>query len=236
MNSLNNFSFAIIVGGVGGWIVLSTNATSITIGVLVAFTTYSRQFTRPLNDLANQFNTILSAVAGAERAFEVMDQEEEEVDKSKRNVKQVKGDIVFNNVSFSYNEEEHVLHHISFHVKPGQSVALVGPTGAGKTTIISLLARFFKEDDGDILLDGQSMNLLSSSSIRSHLGMVLQDSYLFETTIRENIRYGKLDATDQEVEEIAKLANAHSFIEDLPEQYDTLIKGNGQALVKDNAN
>ncbi|WP_058308864.1 ABC transporter ATP-binding protein [Gracilibacillus massiliensis] len=228
MNSLNNFSFAIIVG-LGGWIVLSSNATSITIGIIVTFTTYARQFTRPLNDLANQFNTILSAVAGAERAFEVMDQEEEELDKAKKDIKQVKGDIVFRNVTFAYKDED-VLTDISFHAKPGQTVALVGPTGAGKTTIISLLARFFEEVSGEILLDGQSMKTLTNKSIRNHLGMVLQDSYLFETSIRENIRYGNLDATDQEVEEASRLANAHSFIEQLPKQYDTLLEGNGQGI------
>ncbi|SHM68369.1 ABC transporter ATP-binding protein [Gracilibacillus kekensis] len=229
MNSLNNFSFAIIVG-LGGWIVLSTSATSITIGIIVTFTTYARQFTRPLNDLANQFNTILSAVAGAERAFEVIDQDEEELDKGKKDIHKVKGDIVFRNVSFSYQEEEAVLTNVSFHAKPGQTVALVGPTGAGKTTIISLLARFFEEVSGEILLDDQSMKTLTNKSIRNHLGMVLQDSYLFETSIRENIRYGNLDATDNEVEEAAKLANAHSFIEQLPNKYDTLLEGNGQGI------
>ncbi|WP_018931724.1 ABC transporter ATP-binding protein [Gracilibacillus lacisalsi] len=229
MNGLNNFGFAIIVG-VGGWIVLATNATAITIGVIVTFTTYARQFTRPLNDLANQFNTILSAVAGAERAFEVIDQEQEETNQQKQDIDKVKGDVVFRDVSFSYHTDEHVLHNISFHVKPGQTVALVGPTGAGKTTIISLLARFFEEQAGDILLDGYSMKNLTNKSIRSQLGMVLQDAYLFDTTIRENIRYGKLNTTDQEVEEAAKMANAHTFIEQLPNQYDTVLEGNGQGI------
>ncbi|MGN8645931.1 ABC transporter ATP-binding protein [Gracilibacillus sp. HCP3S3_G5_1] len=229
MNGLNNFGFAIIVG-VGGWIVLATNATSITIGVIVTFTTYARQFTRPLNDLANQFNTILSAVAGAERAFEVMDQEEEETEKAKQDINYVKGDIIFRHVFFSYQTDEHVLQDISFHAKPGQTVALVGPTGAGKTTIISLLARFFEEQEGDILLDGHSMKQLTNKSIRRHLGVVLQDSYLFDTTIRENIRYGKLDASDREVEEAAKMANAHAFISQLPNQYDTILEGNGQGI------
>ncbi|MGP4039385.1 ABC transporter ATP-binding protein [Gracilibacillus sp. D59] len=229
MNGLNNFGFAIIVG-VGGWIALATNATTITIGIIVTFTTYARQFTRPLNDLANQFNTILSAVAGAERAFEVMDQDEEETNQEKQDIHHVKGDVTFRHVSFSYNSGEHVLQDISFHAKPGQTVALVGPTGAGKTTIISLLARFFEEQEGEILLDGQSMKNLTNKSIRSHLGIVLQDAYLFDTTVRENIRYGKLHATDQEVEEAAKLANAHAFIEQLPKQYDTVLEGNGQGI------
>ncbi|SFL66969.1 ATP-binding cassette, subfamily B [Gracilibacillus orientalis] len=228
MNGLNNFGFAVIVG-FGGWVVLATNATTITIGIIVTFTTYARQFTRPLNDLANQFNTILSAVAGAERAFEVMDQEEE-TDHKKQDIQHVKGDVAFRHVSFSYHTDEHVLQDISFHAKQGQTVALVGPTGAGKTTIISLLARFFEEQEGEILLDDQSMRNLTNKSIRSHLGIVLQDSSLFDTTVRENIRYGKLNATDQEVEESAKMANAHAFIEQLPKQYDTVLKGNGQGI------
>ncbi len=229
MNGLNNFGFAVIVG-VGGWIVLATNASSITIGIIVTFTTYARQFTRPLNDLANQFNTILSAVAGAERAFEVMDQEADETNQKKQDIHRVKGDVAFRHVSFSYHTDEHVLQDISFHAKPGQTVALVGPTGAGKTTIISLLARFFEEQEGDILLDGHLMSNLTNKSIRSHLGVVLQDSYLFDATVRENIRYGKLNATDQEVEEAAKMANAHTFIEQLPKQYDTMLEGNGQGI------
>ncbi|UOQ50067.1 ABC transporter ATP-binding protein/permease [Gracilibacillus caseinilyticus] len=229
MNGLNNFGFAIIVG-VGGWIVLYTDAEAITIGIIVTFTTYARQFTRPLNDLANQFNTILSAVAGAERAFEVMDQDEEELYQGKRELEQVKGEVIFDHVSFSYNEEEQVLRNVSFHAEAGQTVALVGPTGAGKTTIISLLARFFMEREGEILLDGVPLSELSNRSIRKHLGMVLQDSYLFDTTIRENIRYGKLDATDQEVLEAARLANADAFIQQLPEQYDTVLEGNGRGI------
>lgn len=228
MNTLNNFSFAIIVG-IGGWIVLSTNATSVSIGIIVTFTTYARQFTRPLNDLANQFNIILSAVAGAERVFEVMDEEPEER-KKKQSLTNVDGDVLFQTVTFSYNEEEKVLRNVSFHAKPGQTIALVGPTGAGKTTIISLLAGFYQHYNGSILLDGQDISAISYASLRDQLGIVLQDAYLFDTTIRENIRYGKLDATDEEVMTAAKLANAHSFIEQLPDQYDTILEGNGHGI------
>lgn len=228
MNTLNNFSFAIIVG-IGGWVVLSTNATSVSIGIIVTFTTYARQFTRPLNDLANQFNIILSAVAGAERVFEVMDEEPEER-KKKQSLTNVDGDVLFQKVTFSYNEEEKVLRNVSFHAKPGQTIALVGPTGAGKTTIISLLAGFYQHYKGSILLDGQDISAISYASLRDQLGIVLQDAYLFDTTIRENIRYGKLDATDEEVMTAAKLANAHSFIEQLPDQYDTILEGNGHGI------
>ncbi|MDX8045144.1 ABC transporter ATP-binding protein [Gracilibacillus sp. S3-1-1] len=229
MNGLNNFAFAIIVG-IGGWIVLATNSTTITIGIIVTFTTYARQFTRPLNDLANEFNMVLSAIAGAERAFELIDQDTEAKEEGKQALSTIQGDIEFKDVSFSYKDNEHVLQSISFHAKPGQMIALVGPTGAGKTTILSLLTRFFQEQAGEILLDGQPMKQLTNQSIRSHLGIVLQDTYLFDTTIRENIRYGKLSATDQEVEDAAKLANAASFIERLPNKYDTVLEGNGQGI------
>lgn len=229
MNSLNNLGFAIIVG-LGGWIVLATNTTTVTIGIIVAFTTYARQFTRPLNDLANQFNMILQAIAGAERAFEVMDVGEEEPDKNKKKLSTVKGDISFQHVSFSYQEEEVILKNISFRAHPGEKIALVGPTGAGKTTIISLLSRFYEENEGDIFLDGHSMKTLDYQSIRQHMGIILQDAYLFETSIRENIRYGRLDATDEEVEQAAKMANAHDFIDRFPEKYDTVLKGNGQGI------
>lgn len=229
MNTLNNFSFAIIVG-IGGFIALSTNQTTVSIGIIVTFSTYARQFTRPLNDLANQFNTILSAVAGAERVFEIVDEDKEETSVDKIEMKKLDGEVVFDQVSFAYNKEEPILKNISFYAKKGESIALVGPTGAGKTTIISLIARFYEEDEGTIWMDGQDAKTLSNESIRKELGIVLQDAYLFDTTIRENIRYGKLDASDKEVEQAAKLANAHSFIEQLPNQYDTMLEGNGHSI------
>lgn len=228
MNSLNNLSFAIIVG-VGGWIAITSNSATISVGVIVAFSTYARQFTRPLNDLANQFNVILSAVAGAERAFEIMDEPEEEVE-AKKALTSWRGEVTFKNVTFAYNESEKVLNNVSFQANPGEMIALVGPTGAGKTTIISLLSRFYEENQGEILLDGKQASLMSKESIRDHLGIVLQDSYLFDTTIRENIRYGRLDATDEEVEQAATLANASSFIKQLPDGYDTILSGNGNGI------
>ncbi|WP_423808696.1 ABC transporter ATP-binding protein [Pontibacillus yanchengensis] len=226
LNLLNNLSFALIVG-LGG--VFALNGW-ISIGVIVTFTTYSRQFTRPLNDLANQFNVILSAVAGAERVFHIMDEPREtEDEKDVEQVTSIEGKVQFRNVSFAY-EDQPTLSDIDFDVNPGETVALVGPTGAGKTTIISLLSRFYNPDEGEIYVDGKSISSISRKSLRNHLGMVLQDSFLFEATIRENIRYGRLNATDKEVKEAAKKANANRFIKSLPEGYDTMLHSDGQRI------
>lgn len=227
MNMLNNVSFAIIVGA-GGMLALNG---MITIGVIVTFTTYSRQFTRPLNDLANQYNMILSAVAGAERVFQILDEEEEEIQDAKAaEMDRMKGDITFRSVDFSYEKEQPILRDISFHAAPGDTVALVGPTGAGKTTIISLLSRFYEHESGSILIDGKDIKSITRKSIRRQMGIVLQDSMLFHTTIRENIRYGKLDASDEDVEKVAKAAHAHDFITRLPDGYDTVLDSDGKGI------
>ncbi|WP_411790550.1 ABC transporter ATP-binding protein [Halobacillus rhizosphaerae] len=227
MNMLNNVSFAIIVGA-GGLLALQG---AITIGVIVTFTTYSRQFTRPLNDLANQFNMILSAVAGAERVFQIIDeQEEREDEKEAIRLNDMKGDIEFKSVDFAYEDEQQTLKDINFHAAPGQTVALVGPTGAGKTTIISLLSRFYETDTGSILIDGKEITSITRDSLRSQMGVVLQDSTLFHTTIRENIRYGRLQAANEEVEQAAKSAHAHEFISNLPEGYDTVLDSDGKGV------
>lgn len=228
MNMLNNASYAVIVG-VGGLLALKSGAVSI--GVIVIFVEYSRQFTRPLNDLSNQFNTLLSAIAGAERVFEVLDEEREEVDeKTASTIKEIKGEVLFKQVSFSYESDKEILKDISFKGNPGETIALVGPTGAGKTTIIQLITRFYDATTGSILVDGHEIKKIKRESLRSHMGFVLQDSYLFEGTIRENIRYGRLNATDEEVENAAKMANAHSFIDHLPEGYDTILSANGNGI------
>ena len=227
MNMLNNLSFAIIAF-VGGILALKG---FVTIGTIVVFTEYSRQFTRPLNELANQFNTILSAVAGAERVFEILDEEEEEAnDKIGKQPESFVGEIEFKNVSFAYTEDQQTIHNISFHAKPGEMIALVGPTGAGKTTIINLLARFYDTNDGTILIDGTDIRLINRIALRRNMGFVLQDAYLFQGTIMENIRYGRLDATDEEVIEAAKMANAHSFIMKLPNQYNTVLRQDGRGI------
>ncbi|MCD5325708.1 MULTISPECIES: ABC transporter ATP-binding protein [Pontibacillus] len=226
MNMLNNVSFAIIVGA-GGYLAVKG---SISVGVIVTFTTYSRQFTRPLNDLANQFNMILSAVAGAERVFQVMDEAPEAKEGKESRLTNVKGDVRFESVSFAYEEDQATLHKIDLHAKPGDTVALVGPTGAGKTTIISLLLRFYDPDQGRILVDQKDTKQITRESLRTQMAVVLQDSFLFETSIRENIRYGKLDATNEEVEKAAQEANAHSFICKLPDGYDTILQSSGASI------
>lgn len=227
MNMLNNVSFTIIVG-VGG--ILAVKGV-VSIGVIVTFTTYSRQFTRPLNDLANQFNMILSAIAGAERVFQIMDEEKEAVDETEAvDISSLDGEIVFDHVSFSYEEDVATLKNVSFRAAPGQTVALVGPTGAGKTTVISLLSRFYDADEGTIFVDGEDIKNITRRSLRKQTGFVLQDSVLFRTSVRENIRYGNLIATDEEVVEAAKKANAHDFIIKLPDGYDTVLSSEGSDL------
>ena len=229
MNLLNNLSF-IVIAAVGGYLALE-GLGGVTIGVIVIFAEYSRQFTRPLNDLANQFNTLLSAVAGAERVFSILDEEEEGVDeKGAGELRDVRGEVDFERVSFSYDEDDQTIHDISFHAKKGETIALVGPTGAGKTTIINLLARFYEPNGGRILIDGQDIQRMTRTSLRKHMGFVLQDSFLFQGTIRENIRYGRLEASDEEVVEASELANAHSFIMKLPNQYDTVLTQDGSGI------
>ncbi|KUP09786.1 multidrug ABC transporter ATP-binding protein [Bacillus coahuilensis m2-6] len=227
MNLLNNASFAVIafVGGI-----FAINGY-ITIGVMVIFAEYARQFTRPLNDLANQFNTLLSAIAGAERVFDILDEVEEEADEDNVFTEQLKGKVEFKNVSFGYEEgEAHTLHQVSFVANRGETIALVGPTGAGKTTLINLVSRFYDPDEGEIQLDGKNSLTISRHVLRRQMGFVLQDTFLFQGTILENIRYGRLNATDEEVIEAAKKANAHSFIERLPEGYQTKISHDGGGI------
>lgn len=227
MNVLNNLSFAVIAG-VGG--ILAFNDV-ITIGTIVIFAEYARQFTRPLNDLANQFNTLLSAVAGAERVFDIMDEEEEMKDEGNAvELEKITGDVRFSDVSFSYEEDGDTVNNVSFHASPGETVAFVGPTGAGKTTMINLLSRFYDADSGSILIDGHEIKTIKRESLRKHMAFVLQDSFLFHGTIRENIRYGRLDATDEDVVEAAKLANAHSFIMKSADGYDTFIDADGGGI------
>ncbi|KIL48243.1 ABC transporter ATP-binding protein [Jeotgalibacillus soli] len=229
MNFLNNISFAMIAL-VGGILALNGNG-SISIGVIVIFVEYARQFTRPLNDLANQFNTLLSAVAGAERVFDIMDEEEERKDeKNAIEIDQLYGRVEFLNVSFAYEKGEDTVSDISFSVSPGETIAFVGPTGAGKTTMINLLSRFYDANEGVVFIDDRDITTIKRSSFRRHMAFVLQDSFLFEGTIRENIRYGRLDASDEEVEKAAELANAATFIRRMPKQFDTLIQADGQGI------
>lgn len=223
MNALNNMSFA-IVAGIGGLLALNGY---VTIGTIVIFTEYARQFTRPLNDLANQFNTVLSAIAGAERVFAIMDEPDEE-DKGIRDIK-LQGAVAFRNVSFKYNPEaeKDTLHDVDFAIQPGQTVALVGPTGAGKTTIMQLIARFYDVRSGTVEFDGRDVRTIARETLRSQMAFVLQDPFLFEASVYDNIRYGKLDASNEEIVEAAKKANAHDFIMKLPEGYNTVLSADG---------
>ncbi len=222
MNMLNNISFT-IVAGAGGILALTTNGV-VTVGTIVVFAEYARQFTRPLADLSNQLNQVLSAIAGAERVFQILDTPAESND-GKITDKTIEGHIEFKDVTFSYSKEQHhpTIKNLSFEVNSGESVALIGATGAGKTTVMQLLARFYETDKGQILVDGENIKDYSRSNIRSQTAFVLQDPYLFEATIRENIRYGRMDATDDEVVEAAKVANAHDFIMSLEQGYDTVL-------------
>lgn len=227
MNMINHFSF-ILLAAIGGWMVLKGWTM---VGVIISFLNYSKQFSRPINDLANQYNMIQSGIAGAERVFEVMDsQTEYESGSGSGQLNDVQGEVVFDNVSFRYTDEVPTLNGISFTARPGDLIALVGPTGAGKTTIINLLTRFYDIDEGRIAIDGRDIRDLDKDSLRSRLGIVLQDVYLFSDTVRENIRFGRLDATDEEVEAAAKLANADGFIRKLPDGYDARLSAGGGNL------
>ncbi|MEK5185536.1 ABC transporter ATP-binding protein [Solibacillus sp. FSL W7-1324] len=225
MNTLNSLSFAIVAlaGGIFAYY------GHISIGTIIIFTEYARQFTRPLNDLANQFNTVLSALAGAERVFLIMDEKEDEIDGE--NV-ELLGNVRFQNVSFQYDTQASspTLSNVSFEVKSGQSVALIGQTGAGKTTIMQLLTGLYEKTDGKIVFDDMEIEEISKASLRSQMAFVLQDPFLFEMSIKENIRYGKLDATDEEIYEAAKKANAHTFIDKLPDKYDTILSADGSQI------
>ncbi|GAA0126257.1 ABC transporter ATP-binding protein [Clostridium sp. CTA-19] len=227
MNVINNIGFA-VVAGVGGILAVRN---MITVGIIASFLSYSRQFTRPLNDLANIFNTLQSAVAGAERVFEVLDENEEDKDRlNAREISNLKGNVIFENVSFGYREDVLILKNVSFHIKAGSNIALVGPTGAGKTTIVNLLARFYDVSKGKILIDGVDIRDYKRDNLRKCFGIVLQDTYLFSGTIMENIRYGRLEATDEEVEKAVIMANADVFIRRMQKGYETVLLDGGSNL------
>ena len=225
MNMINNITY-LIVAVAGGYLVINSVTGAITVGVVFSFLLYMKNFARPISEIANLFNTIQSALAGAERVFQVMDEEPEQDAPEAKDVTDIEGNIEIQDVTFSYIPGKPVLKHATITAKKGEQVAIVGPTGAGKTTIISLLTRFYDKDSGQILIDGKPIESITRNSLRRTVGMVLQDTYLFSESVRENIRYGRLDATDEEVERAARMANAHSFIIHLPQGYDTVLADN----------
>lgn len=242
---INNALYATITL-LGGILVLTTN--SLGIGTFFTFLSYTKQFRQPIDQIMNQMNNIFSALAGAERVFEIMDMESE-VDEGTVTLSEeitqegkkwywidgekkiaVQGNVVFNNVNFSYVPEKQVLKNINLYANPGQKIAFVGSTGAGKTTITNLINRFYDIQEGSITYDGIDIKRIKKSDLRKSLAIVLQDTHMFTGTVMDNIRYGRLDATDEECIEAAKLASAHSFIRRLPDGYNTVITGDGGNL------
>ncbi len=258
---LGNVSY-VVCAIVGGALALS-GLTGLTLGKLASFLTFNKSFNMPINQVSQQFNSIVMAMAGAERIFQMLDEKPEAddgyvtlvnvkeengklVETPKRTGRwawrhehqadhsvdyvELQGDVVFDGVDFGYNDDKIVLHDVKLYAQPGQKIAFVGSTGAGKTTITNLINRFYDIQDGKIRYDGINVNKIKKADLRRSLGIVLQDTHLFTGTVMENIRYGKLDATDEEVVAAAKLANAHGFIKRLPEGYDTVLSGDGANL------
>lgn len=258
---IGNVSY-VLCAIVGGLMALMGGGT-LTVGALASFLTFNKSFNMPINQVSQQFNAIIMALAGADRIFKLLDEEPETDDgyvtlvrARKENGKlvetdentglwawkhyhqadntttyvELKGDIVMDHVDFGYTEEKTILHDIVLYARPGQKIAFVGSTGAGKTTIMNLLTRFYDVQDGKIRYDGININKIKKASLRQSLGMVLQDTHLFTGTVKENIRFGKLDATDDEIVAAARLANADGFIRRLPNGYDTMLTGGGANL------
>lgn len=226
MQNLNTINYAII-GVIGGFLTINHG---LSVGNLGAYVNMTRTLGRPINELANQYTILQSALAAAERIFELMDWNLESRNDTDITLDTVKGDVVFEDVRFSYKPGVEVLKGVSFWAKRGQKIAFVGSTGSGKTTLINLISRFYDISQGSITLDGRELNTIDRYDLRKHIAMVLQDTHLFTGSILENIRYGNLDATDTQCIEAAKLANAHHFIERLEFGYDTIISGSGSEL------
>ncbi|MFA6938035.1 MAG: ABC transporter ATP-binding protein [Treponema sp.] len=203
---------------------------SISIGTYVAFGTYIGMFWQPIQNLSNFYNQLVTNISGAERVFEIMDTKPEITDKQNAAViPSIKGEVEFRNVSFAY-DKKNVLHNVSFKIKPGETIALVGPTGAGKTTVVNLISRFYDASQGDVLIDGHNIKNVTIESLRKQMGVMTQDNYLFSGTVKENIRYGKLDATDDEIISAAKSVHADDFISKLKGGYDTVLTERGGGL------
>ena len=226
MHNISLISYAITLG-VGGILIVLRGFTP---GALTVFANYSKQFSMPISQLSQQVSTLFAALAGAERVFNVMDEAPEQADAEDAVDDDIKGHVIMENVTFGYNPDKTVLKNISLYARPGQKIAFVGSTGAGKTTITNLLNRFYDIEEGTITIDGKPLKSYKREFLRKNIAMVLQDTHLFTGTVRENIRYGRLDATDDEVIAAAKTASAHSFIMRLENGYDTVLEGDGANL------
>ena len=226
MGNISKVSYS-LTAGIGGVLCV---LGKFDVGGLAIFVNYASQFARPINELSQQVSTVFSALAGAERVFQVMDEAPEEPDAENAVDPVIEGHVVLDDVTFGYVPEKTVLRHISLYARPGQKIAFVGSTGAGKTTITNLLNRFYDIESGKITIDGVDVKDIKRETLRKNIAMVLQDTHLFTGTIMENIRYGRLDATDEEVIAAAKTASAHGFIKRLSDGYNTVIEGDGANL------
>lgn len=226
MGNLNQINYG-LTAAVGGFLCITKGFD---VGGLTVFVNFARQFGRPINEISMQVSNIFSALAGAERVFKIMDTEPESDLDGKKEINSVKGEVTMENVSFGYNPKKLVLKDINLYAKPGQKIAFVGSTGAGKTTVTNLINRFYDIQTGSIKIDGTDIKEYNKEDLRKNIAMVLQDTHLFTGTVMENIRYGRLDATDEEVIAAAKTASAHSFIMRLPDGYDTVLHGDGANL------
>ena len=220
-NFINNLSY-LIVAVSGGYLIAQGNG-SISVGIIFTFIIYMRNFTRPINDILNIFNTIQSALAGAERVFEVIEEEKEEDSINAEQIESMEGTVSFENVSFSYNKDKMILDGLSLEGEKGSLIAIVGPTGAGKSTIIKLLMRFYDINSGQILIDGHDLKNYTRHDLRSMFGMVLQDTWLYNASILDNIKYGNFDKTDEDVINAAKAAHCDEFIRALPHGYNLIL-------------
>ncbi len=227
MHNTSMISYSVTIG-IGGILMVMGKLDP---GALQLFAQYSKQFSMPINNISQQTSSIFSALAGAERVFAVMDEDPETPDADTcLDMNDIKGEVIFKNVTFGYNPDKVILKDLSLYAKPGQKIAFVGSTGAGKTTVTNLLSRFYEIQSGEITIDGVNIKDIKRDELRSNIAMVLQDTHLFTGTVMENIRYGRPDATDDEVVAAAKTASAHSFIMRLEHGYDTMLEGDGSNL------
>ncbi len=225
-----------VIGAVGTSLVILYGAReyvrgALTLGLILAFISYLQKFWQPISTFSRVWSQVLSAMASAERVFGILDLETEDTQpETALSLPRISGEVTFDHVTFGYRADDPVLHDVSFQAKPGETIALVGPTGAGKTTIINLLARFYWPTEGRVLVDGHDLQNVNLASYRSQLGIVLQDTFIFSGTVMENLKFARLDATMEEVERAVEAASAKEFIENLPEKYDTLLKERGSNL------